>query len=140
MGFAILFRVLRKGIYNWQCDGWESIISYHPDLFPYVPQALDMLSQSDIKEAFQNVIAIFPEFVSFREGGADIDTLYRDVINFLTNVHFEVNDERLNQFSKEERTNLVQEFGKRMEILEDLSDPLLSWEGVLKYIKENYNT
>ena len=124
---------------NWQCDGWESIISYHPDFFPYVPQALDAIGQPEIKKAFQNVIALLPDFLSFNDGGADVNALYCDAINFLANVRFKISDERFNQYSKEERAQLSQEFNEKMEILEGLSDPLFKWDGVINYIKNKYD-
>jgi len=123
---------------NWQCEGWESIINYHPDLFPYVPQALDAIGEPDIKEAFRNVIALFPDFVSFCNGGADVDVFYNNLMNFLTDENFQADDEQLRQYDKEEHVQLSQEFNKRMETLEDLSDRLLNWDGVINYLNAKY--
>ena len=125
---------------NWQCDGWESIIAYHPDLLPHVPQALDAIGQPEIKEAFQSVMELFPEFSTYSDGGADVNSLYSNIVNFLTDVNFDTNDERLNQYSKETRAQLSQKFNSRVESLEELSDPLLRWDGVINYIRGKYDT
>jgi len=124
---------------NWQCDGWESIISYHPDLFPYIPQALDAIGHPEIKTAFQDVIELLPDFLSFSSGGADVNALYCDAIKFLANVDFKLSDERFNNYSTEERAELSRAFNERIEILENLSVPLFKWDCVINYIKKNHD-
>jgi hypothetical protein len=136
---------------NAQCDGWEyGIIPYHSQLLPYIPQALDVLHLPDIKEAFQNVIALFRKFVT---SGTTLDKLYcdeqlyNDVVGFLQDATYKVKDERLSGYNKEEHVQLSEEFHRCAELLDNLTDsawgyssPGKGWYGVLNYIKENYNT
>ena len=46
---------------NHQCDGWASILDHHSEMFPYIPQALEALGLPEIKNEFQNIIAILPD-------------------------------------------------------------------------------
>ena len=131
--------VIMNIIGNWQSDRWEGIINYHPDLFPYVSQALTAIKKPDIKEAFVSLIELFPNYVLFENGGADVDVFYNNLMNFLADDNFEADDERLKKYSKEEHAQLCLKFNNQMEILEDLSDSLYDWDSVINYISENYD-
>ncbi|WP_310605014.1 hypothetical protein [Anaerosporobacter sp.] len=122
---------------NWQGDGWHGIVRDQAVLIPYITQTLDKLDLQEIKEAFQEVISMFPEFTRFVD-----DKLYCDIINFITNTRCKVNDERLNQYSEEERSRISKEYHEKMEKLEEISEeqwsynaPKEGWEPILNYIK-----
>lgn len=122
---------------NWQCDGWYGIIRNNFELIPYIPLTLDKLGLSKIKEALENVTSLFPKFTVFNDS-----KLYYDVIRFLSNVRDKVNDERLNQYSKAERMQISNEYHRKMEILDNLTEPLWGynkneecWKIVLDYIR-----
>ena len=46
---------------NHQCDGWGSILNHHSDMFPYIPQALEVLGLIEIKNEFQNTVAVLSD-------------------------------------------------------------------------------
>lgn len=122
---------------NWQSDGWYGIIRNNFNLIPYIPQTLDKLGLLEIKEAFQNVISLFPKFTVF-----DDSKLYCDIISFLSNVRLKVNDERLNQYSITERSQISEAYHRKMEILDNLSESLWTdhtnkegWAAALEYIQ-----
>lgn len=132
--FTIHIAINMIGI--WQGDGWYGIIGDNPTLIPYISETLDKLDLLEIKEAFQKVISLFPDFTVF-----DDSKDYCNIINFLTNVRMEVGDERLKQYSKEERTQMSEEYHRKMEVLDGLSESVWNddaeeegWEAVLKYI------
>lgn len=134
--FAV--HIVMNVIGNWQGDGWYGIFRDQSKLIPYISQALEELGMKEIKEAFHNVMDLFPKFVNF-----DDDKLYCDVINFMINPRISVYDERLKLFSKEERQHISEQYHIKMEILDDLSEllwgygaPKEGWGSVLNYIKQ----
>lgn len=110
---------------NWKGGGWHSIMSDHSRLVPYIPDVLEALGLKELNKAFQHMIAVFPEFVTF---GTE-DKVYCDVINFFTNSRFKVGDERLNHFTEAERKSMILQYKKRIQALEDLSEPLWGYDG-----------
>lgn len=96
---------------NWKAGGWWYVLCEQADLVPYLPEALDELNLAELKTAFENVIALFPDFTVFHSN----DSTYCDIVNFLQNAHFKVRDERLKSISKEKRKENVQtSINKRM--------------------------
>jgi len=106
---------------NWQCDGWDSIIAYQPHLVPYISEVLPKFGLQYLQHAFDEVIAIFPDFITFED-----DSLYCDMINFLHNMRLKVSDERLNAFTQEERQVMVNQYQEKLNQLELMTEPL--WE------------
>lgn len=74
---------------------------------------------SEIKEALENVISLFPKFTVFNDS-----KLYYDVIRFLSDTLDKVVDERLNQYGKAEHMRISEEYHRKMEILDTLTEPL----------------
>jgi hypothetical protein len=97
---------------------------------------LSRLELGEIKDAFEQTLAVFPDFAS------DCDEeVYTDVANFLINPRFKVADERLNAISKEERRALSEAYHKGVQRLDDLSEKLWGygaegdgWKNVLDYL------
>jgi len=106
---------------NWQCDGWDSIIAYQPHLVPYISEVLPKFGLQYLQHAFDEVIAIFPDFITFED-----DSLYCDMINFLHNMRLKVSNERLNAFTQEERQVMVNQYQEKLNQLELMTEPL--WE------------
>lgn len=122
---------------NWKCDGWWELISSHAELIPFIPQALEAFGLYEVKTAFENVIALFPEYTVF----SNEESSYYDIINFLQNVRFQVSDERLNAVAPEERKKMVNAVRQRLDVLEELTEPLWGygaeydgWKQVTDYI------
>lgn len=125
---------------NWKSEGWWGIISEQAELVPYIPDALEALQLNHLKTAFVDIIAIFPSYTIF----SNDESGYYDIINFLQNVRFKVEDERLNRIPLETRKEMVQTIKKKLDQLEDLSDSLWGygaeldgWKQVVTYIKSN---
>jgi hypothetical protein len=121
----------------WQGDGWYGIIRDHSELIPYIPNALDNLGLQKIKKAFQEVIVLFPKFTDYNDSKS-----FSAVYNFVVNTRLPINDERLKQYSKEERSLLSNKFHELMEILDSISGATWGydtsqegWDSVIKYIK-----
>ena len=97
---------------------------------------MSRLELGEIKDAFEQTLAVFPDFAS------DCDEeVYTDVANFLINPRFKVADERLNAISKEERRALSEAYHKGVQRLDDLSEKLWGygaegdgWKNVLDYL------
>ncbi|MCH1624643.1 hypothetical protein [Fredinandcohnia quinoae] len=81
---------------NWQSDGWDGIISNQLELVPYISEVLPRFSLQHLQHVFDEVIAIFPDFITFED-----NSLYCDMINFLHNIRLKVREERLNAYTQE---------------------------------------
>ena len=135
-----LLHVGMNVIGNWKGDGWWSVICEQADLVPYIPEALGGLHLPQLKQAFEDVISIFPEYTVFKSD----DAAYYDICNFLQNARFKVEDERLNQIAPEKRKEMVAQVKRNLDRLEDLTKPLWrdsaeceGWKQVIDFIKEN---
>ncbi|WP_286923724.1 MULTISPECIES: hypothetical protein [Lysinibacillus] len=122
---------------NWQCDGWDGIIAYQPHLVPYISQMLVKFGLQDLQYAFDEVIAIFPDFITFED-----DSLYCDMINFLHNMRLKVSDERLNTYTQEERQAMMKQYQEKLDQLEKITGPLWGygspkegWAMIFDYIQ-----
>ena len=125
---------------NWKAGGWWYVLCEQADLVPYLPEALEGLNLTELKTAFENVIALFPDFTVFHSN----DSTYCDIVNFLQNAHFKVQDERLKSISKEKRKELVAQIRQNLDLLEDLTEPVFGdcsecngWKAILDFISEN---
>ena len=93
-----------------------------------------------MKAVFEDIISVFPTYTIF----SNDESSYYDIINFLQNIRFKVEDERLNLIPLETRKEMVQVIKKKLDQLEDLSEPLWGygaeldgWKQVIDYIKIN---
>lgn len=122
---------------NWKADGWWCVLCEQADLVPYIPTALEKLNLPELKTAFKNVIAIFPEFTVFQSNSST----YCDIINFLQNTRFKVQDERLKCITPEKRKEMVVQIRQKLDRLEDLTEPLFGecsacngWKPILDFV------
>lgn len=125
---------------DWKCEGWWGIISEQAELVPYIPEALEALQLNCMKSVYEEIIAVFPAYTIF----SNDESSYYDIINFLQNIRFKVEDERLNRIPLETRKEMVQTIKTKLDQLEDLSDSLWGygaeldgWKQVITYIQEN---
>lgn len=124
---------------NWKGEGWWCIICEQADLVPYIPETLERLKLPEIKDAFESIIKIFPEYTVFKSD----DALYYDICNFLQSASLKVTDERLNSISKDKRREMVKQVRQNVDRLEMLTLPIWGedaecngWKTVLEYIAE----
>lgn len=122
---------------NWQCDGWHGIIAEHPDFVPYISETLRSIGLQNLQCTFNEIIAIFPDLITFKD-----DDLYFDIINFLENIRFKVQDERLNAYTNEERQAMVKQYHQKLDQLEEMTEPLWGygspmggWAVIFEYIQ-----
>ncbi|WP_195599760.1 hypothetical protein [Longibaculum muris] len=122
---------------NWKNDGWWCLICEQAYLVPYIPDVLKIFGLEEMKTVFESIISLFPEYTTF----SNEDESYYDIVNFLQNAHFKVNDERLNHISIEKRKAMVRLIHQRLDRLEDITDPLWGygsqndgWKSVLDFI------
>lgn len=134
------FHIAVNMIGNWQGEGWYYIFAEGRQLLDYIEDTLDKLGLIELKEAFNNTISLFPSFAK----NSDEDT-YIDVINFLQNPRFKVNDKRLNDISQEDRKILSSKYHDSINKLDDLSNSIWSynsdadgWRNILDYIDKLY--
>ena len=104
---------------------------------PYIPDVLKIFGLEEMKTVFESIISLFPEYTTF----SNEDESYYDIVNFLQNAHFKVNDERLNHITIENRKAMVRLIHQRIDRLEDITDPLWGygsqcdgWKSVLDFI------
>ena len=125
---------------NWKAGGWWYIFCEQANLVPYIPEALERCHLQQLKDAFERVIALFPEFTVFKQD----DATYYDICNFLQSVSIKVENERLNQIDKEQRRELVKQVRNRVNQLDELTEsvwgecaPESGWKVILEYISES---
>lgn len=125
---------------NWKAGGWWYVLCEQADLVPYIPTTLEELNLPELKTAFETVIAIFPDFTVFQSN----DSIYCDIVNFLQNAHFKVQDERLKSIPKEKREEMVAQVRQKLDLLEDLTEPVFGdcsacngWKSILAFISAN---
>jgi len=54
----------------WKGEGWDGIIVEQADFVPYIPVVLTELNLPDIRDAFENVIKLYPEGTVFKSDDA----------------------------------------------------------------------
>lgn len=104
---------------GWQGEGWWGVICEQADLVPYIPMTLAQLNLPELKAAFENIIKIFPDYTVFKSD----DAAYYDIVNFLQSPSLKISDERLKCITLEKRKEMVMQIRKRLDILEDLTEP-----------------
>lgn len=121
---------------NWKGDGWWLLICEQADLVPYIPKTLEKLNLPELKNAFEDVIKLFPDYTVFKSD----DALYCDICNFLQSLSIKVTDERLCGISKDERRRLVKQIRQNVDRLEELTDSVWGenteyngWKSIMDY-------
>lgn len=104
---------------NWKGEGWNGLFSYHRNILPYIPDTLTQLGLTQLLEAFEACCKSLPDFAT----SCDEDA-YVDVINFVTNTRFKVEDERLKAYNTEKRKQMCNNYRNNINLLDDLSMPL----------------
>ncbi len=125
----------------WKGEGWDGIIGEQADFVPYIPAVLTELNLSDIRDAFENVIKLYPEGTVFKSD----DEEYYDVYNFLQTPSYNVQNEKLKMIAPEKRREMVKLMQQNVRILDDLTEPYWSdtsecngWKQILDYLHEKY--
>ena len=105
---------------------------------PFISEVLAKFSLQHLQHAFDEVIAIFPDFITFED-----DSLYCDMINFLHNMRLKVSDVRLNAYTQEEREAMVIQYQGKLSQLDKMTGPLLGygspmdgWAMIFDYIQK----
>lgn len=104
---------------NWQSDGWDYIFAYQSELVPHIAEVLAKFGLHHLQHAFDEVYAIFPDFITFED-----NSLYCDMINFLHNMRHKVSEERLNVYTQEERQAMVKQYQEKIHQLDKMTWPL----------------
>lgn len=101
-----------------------------------------MGSLPELKTAFENVLQSFPEFTVFQSD----NSTYYDIVNFLQNTRFPVQDERLKCIEPQERKEMVVQLHERLNLLEALTEPVWGecaecsgWKPVMDDIEHIFN-
>lgn len=133
---TFVFHIAVNMIGNWKSDGWHYIFAEGNELVPYIGETLSKLGLDELKNAFENVLSVFPDFAK----DCDEDTYY-DVVNFLSNPRFKISDERLNAIDMEKRKQMSNHFNNAIADLDDISETLWGynseddgWKTITDYI------
>ncbi|TKI50952.1 hypothetical protein FC756_27240 [Lysinibacillus mangiferihumi] len=123
---------------NWQSDGWDGIFAYQSELVPHISEVLAKFGLQHLQHAFDEVYAIFPDFITFED-----NSLYCDMINFLHNIRHKVSEDRLNAYTQEERQAMVKQYQDKIHQLDKMTGPLWGygspmdgWAIIFDYIKD----
>ena len=124
----------------WQSEGWDSIFGEQADFIPYISVVLQELELGDIRDAFEDVISLFPEDTIFKSNSE----AYYDIYNFFTSFSYKVQNEKLKAIVPEKRRELVRLIRKKISILDELTEQYWSvgaeaggWSRVFDYIRKN---
>ena len=105
---------------NWQSEGWWGVISEQAELVPFIPQALEALGLPEVRAAFLDLVALFPAGTVF----SNAEDGYADLINALQSPYGKASHPGLARMGPEERKALAAAVRRRLETLEDLTEPL----------------
>lgn len=119
------FHIVANVIGNYKCDGWQYIIEEHPDLLPFISNAMSEMGIREIGEYTKDLSHIFPIPIDVLSlSGED----YCEVVNFLHGTRigkfFSLTIDELKQYSPEERIVLV---GKYEQAIEQLDKASKQW-------------
>lgn len=96
------------------------------------------LNLPDIRDAFENVIKIYPEGTVFKSDDAE----YYDICNFLQNVSYEAQNEKLKMIAPEKRHEMVELMRQNVGTLDDLTELYWNdnsecngWKQILDYVE-----
>lgn len=115
----------------WKYEGWDSILGEHADFVPYIPQVLQELEMFDIKQAFEDVIALFPEDTVF----ASDNEAYYDIYNFLTTFSGKTQNEKLQGITPEKRREMVKLMHQKVNQLDEVTEQY--WSDEMESIIQN---
>ena len=125
----------------WKGEGWAGIIGEQADFVPYIPMVLKELHLPDIRDAFEDVINLYPEGTVFKTNDAE----YYDLYNFLQTLSYKVQNEKLKMIAREERREMVKLMRQNVRILDNLTEQYWSdhsedggWKQILDYLREKY--
>lgn len=116
------FHIVANVIGNYKCDGWQYIIEEHPDLLPFISNAMSEMGIREIGEYTKDLSHIFPIPIDVLSlSGED----YCEVVNFLHGTRigkfFSLTIDELKQYSPEERIVLVGKYEQAIEQLDNVS-------------------
>lgn len=121
----------------WKSEGWDSIIAEQADFVPYIPVVLQELELCDVRDAFENVIALFPEETVFKSNNEE----YYDIYNFFTSFSHKAQNEKLKAVAPEKRREMVKAKRHKVSFLDELTEQYWSdntemagWKQVFDYI------
>ena len=124
----------------WKSEGWAGIIGEHADFVPYIPMILQEFELPDVRECFENVIAIFPEGTVFKSDNEE----YYDTYNFLTSFSHKAQNEKLKAIAPEKRRELVKSLRQKVSLLDELTEQywnddteMAGWKQVVDYIHKH---
>lgn len=143
------FHIIVNTVGNWKCDGWGYIFAEGHFLLPYISGTLNELGLVELKNQFDNTVFWLKEYfanagVEFLNFEKELDEkAHYDVINFLSNYRFNVEDEKLNNISMSDRKIVSQKYKAEIGKLDDISEKLFGygteedgWKNVLDYIRK----
>lgn len=146
---AFIFHIAVNLIGNWKCDGWDFIFVECYSILPYVSETLDELGLIELKNQFNNTVFWLKEYfanagINYLNFEKELDEKIRyDVMNFLANPRFKVEDEKLNYISMDNRKLVSKKYKAEIEKLDNISQKLWGydseedgWKHVLDYIRK----
>lgn len=146
---AFTFHIIVNMIGNWKSDGWHYIFAERYSILPYLSGALNELGLIELKNQFDNTFFWLKEYfantgVEFLNFEKELDEkAHYDVINFLSNPRFKVENEKLNYISMNDRKIVSKKFKTEIGKLDDISKKLWGymtekdgWKNVLDYIRK----
>ncbi len=123
----------------WKSEGWDSIIGEQADFVPYIPMVLQELELCDVRDAFENVISLFPEETVFKSDNEE----YYDIYNFFTSFSHKAKNEELKAIAPEKRRELVKLKRQKVRFLDELTEQYWSddsdmagWKQVFDFIRK----
>lgn len=121
----------------WKSEGWGGILGEQADFVPDIPVVLETLKLCDVRDAFRNVISLFPEDTVFQSDSAE----YCEIYNFLTSFSYKAQNEKWKTIAPEKRRELVKFMQKNVSFLDELTGQYWSeaseaggWRQVFDYI------
>ena len=109
--------ILEQLIGCWQSEGWGFIFAEQVELIPFVPKVLTDIGAVDMLEAFEKVVACFPEGTVFENTAQ-----YYDLHNFMQIYFYKVQDEKLKAIPREQRRTLVKKFRSAIDELDEITN------------------
>lgn len=126
---AFTFQVVANVIGNYKGDGWASIIEEHSELLPYVSAAMREMGITEIADATLDIAKIFPSNIDLSSLSGEE---YCELVNFLRGTrigkYFNLTMPNLIRCSQEERKGLVNQYTKTIELLDEMSSKLWSYD------------
>lgn len=121
----------------WKCEGWDFLIGEQADFVPYIPMVLQEFELYDIRDAFENVIALFPDETVFKSDNEE----YYDIHNFFMSFSYKVQNEKLKAVSSEKRREVVKTMRQKISLLDELTkqywsddSEMTGWKQIFDYI------